>query len=717
MGNVVRGTAYADNFEEVEKFALRHGRNSEIYMGVAPRINANGNRGLKNCALPTALWIDADDEKATRAELALFELDPSIIVRSGMGLHVYWLLLGEPSGQDQVKQALRQLARRLEGDVKSAEPAHILRVPGTMNHKYRPFRPVEVEYIDVDRKYEIGQILKVTAPPSRSAAFSKGRSYMSELPPAVQGEHGDDATYRAACVLVRDLGLGEEEALELMMEWNARCVPPWDQGELLKKIRGAEAYGLNDRGAADPAIDFEEVAGIEESGFEQKSGSDKIASLMNKISAEFKSVDENGKYKAYAHRPDEILGRKYWVKYDWVNFLRVCGAVMHYGNVKIKVSDDKTKSIPAGQYWLTMHKKKITYRGIVYAPEYDSDRTPDDRLNIWTGFAVNPEPTGSWELLKKLILETLCGSNNTSYEYVINWMARAVQMPSEPGAVALVFKGPKGTGKSTLGTAFIRLFGQHGMHVTSPTLLTGRFNAHLRDISALFADEAFWAGDKTGEGILKGLVTDSLITYEGKGTNAESGRNCVHLMMASNEDWVVPADLTGERRFAVFGVENNVRDNNFWGAVKYELNNGGLKRMLYDLKTRDISDFNVFHVPQTSALAEQKVQTLRTSEAWLWDLVVHEYEDITLHEGNVALIDDLEMSIDSFYTRKRLKPSVTSLPMHLGKLIKKMIPSAVKTRILVDEKRRWGYILPSPEDAIKYIEKTLGLESEDGLLF
>jgi len=470
----VVGRQFTQNPTDVEKFSLRHGRDAEIYMGVAPRIR-NGDAGLKNCASPTALWVDADDLRSARAELALFDLEPSITVRSGRGLHLYSLLRDEVSDWDLVKRVLRKLADRLGGDAKSAEPAHILRVPGTMNHKYSPPRPVEIEQMDLGIKYDLAEIVRAVGttqvPIVRSAAFLKARAWMTELPGAVQGEHGDDATYQAACMLVRDFGLDEEDAFTLLWEWNERCVPPWTHEELMKKLKGAEAYGQGQKGEKDPVADFE---GFEEDDF---LGEGKPKSLMEQITEEFKSVDENGKFKAYAHRPDEILGRRYWVKYDWVNFLRVCDAVMHYGDVKIK-SGDKIKSMPAGQYWLTKYKNKTTYRGIVYAPEYEGDKTPDGRLNIWTGFAVQPKSSGSWELLKKLTLENLCGSDVTSYEYVMNWMARAIQRPWEPGAVALVFKGPKGTGKSTLGTAFMKLFGQHGMHITSPNLLTGRFNAH-----------------------------------------------------------------------------------------------------------------------------------------------------------------------------------------------------------------------------------------------
>lgn len=39
----------------------------------------------------------------------------------------------------------------------------------------------------------------------------------------------------------------------------------------------------------------------------------------------------------------------------------------------------------------------------------------------------------------------------------------------------------------------------------------------LRDCIALFADEAFWAGDRAGESVLKMLVTEPVIPIEGKG--------------------------------------------------------------------------------------------------------------------------------------------------------------------------------------------------------
>src|SRR5438045_4464536 len=66
-----------------------------VYFGVATRATtANGTR--ENCGVLGAMFVDLDFKKLAepdaRQRLARFPLAPSIVVHSGGGLHVYWLL-------------------------------------------------------------------------------------------------------------------------------------------------------------------------------------------------------------------------------------------------------------------------------------------------------------------------------------------------------------------------------------------------------------------------------------------------------------------------------------------------------------------------------------------------------------------------------------------------------------------------------------------------
>lgn len=70
-------------------------------------------------------------------------------------------------------------------------------------------------------------------------AIESARKYLAQLPPAISGHGGHNATFHAACVLVLGFNLGEQEALDLLRGYNARCEPPWSEKELLHKVQDA----------------------------------------------------------------------------------------------------------------------------------------------------------------------------------------------------------------------------------------------------------------------------------------------------------------------------------------------------------------------------------------------------------------------------------------------------------------------------------------------
>ena len=81
---------------------------------------------------------------------------PSIVIASGGGWHCYWLLkepLDLSTERNEAYRHLQGLAAAVGGDPASAEPARILRLLGTVNHKYDPPRKVAVEACDPDRRY------------------------------------------------------------------------------------------------------------------------------------------------------------------------------------------------------------------------------------------------------------------------------------------------------------------------------------------------------------------------------------------------------------------------------------------------------------------------------------------------------------------------------------------------------------------------------------
>ena len=147
-----------DDAKDLTTFAARHKAN-HLFFGVATRRdNTNGRAG--NCQALSALFVDIDFkqvlEPEARSRLAEFPFPPTGIVRTGGGLHVYWLLkeaMDLPVEHEQARALLRRLARLLGGDPQSAEPARCLRLPGTKNWKYDPPPQVRTEECHSERRY------------------------------------------------------------------------------------------------------------------------------------------------------------------------------------------------------------------------------------------------------------------------------------------------------------------------------------------------------------------------------------------------------------------------------------------------------------------------------------------------------------------------------------------------------------------------------------
>src|SRR5262249_18339132 len=118
------------------------------------------------------------------------------------------------------------------------------------------------------------------------------------------------------------------------------------------------------------------------------------------------------------------------------------------------------------------------------------------------------------------------------------------------------------------------------------------------------------------ESTLKGLCTEPYLVVEGKGQNIVLAKNMLHIMLASNSDWVVPA-TTDERRFFVRDVSDAHRgDIPYFKAIANQMNSGGLGAMLHDLLNRDISDFEFRRAPETDALRDQKTLSLPSIRRW-----------------------------------------------------------------------------------------------------
>jgi hypothetical protein len=309
-----------------------------------------------------------------------------------------------------------------------------------------------------------------------------------------------------------------------------------------------------------------------------------VDELMRDFNARFAVVAEGGTVGVVRLAYSADLGLRYPA------IMTLEGFKLLYGHRSVPIGkskgDSETANVtraPAPAVWLKHPKRRTHPDGYTLDP---TGRAPSTCFNLWQGFGVE-ECQGDWSKLRALIRDVLAGGNEEYDHYIMQWLAHLVQRPHHSPGVALVFRGEEGVGKGTLGRALMRLMRPHAMQITHTKHLTGAFNSHLRSALFLFADEAFFAGDRANEGTLNGLITEEFRMNEGKGRDATLGRNRIHLMMASNNDWVVPASAEA-RRFAVFDVSSIHRqDQAYFGPIIAEMDidgeAAGIAAMLYDL--------------------------------------------------------------------------------------------------------------------------------------
>jgi len=171
-----------DSIEAIPAAAISHNRSANVYMGVLLRKEkwprATGkmdhqgkpvmeHRGTElNAQSSWVVWLEADfaemghkgktvPEATIRKALKDFPHKPSVILKSGGGIQVYWLLKEVAEGDDlwRVKAINKALAKFFGADPQSVDLARILRVPGSMNIKYNPPRKVEITWWKPDSRY------------------------------------------------------------------------------------------------------------------------------------------------------------------------------------------------------------------------------------------------------------------------------------------------------------------------------------------------------------------------------------------------------------------------------------------------------------------------------------------------------------------------------------------------------------------------------------
>ena len=633
--------------EDVKGWLEKHGANSEdpnhaynLYFHVNPAQGMSAKKaGKSDIKSLEYLHVDLDprpgEDVVSEKKMFLAKLTtalphgvskPTFVVDSGAGYHAYWkledpmLVDGEPSKIEEAERYNQQLEDEFGGD-HCWNIDRILRLPGTINRpdekkraKGRTAYLCTLVLHNEDAEYTLGDF--TPAPIVQSTGGFSEHLSMVDIERTIDFGNDIDKLDEWKVPLHTKIVIVQGVDPDDPNRWDSRSEPLFYvtnemtrnnvpdavilsvlenpafkiSESVLEKGRAARKYALKQINAAKETAVSPELA------------------RLNSKHAVIRSV--GGSCRIISEEYDEELGRMS------LDYQTATDFNTYYMNQKMEMKmedkdgSEKIVSVPLGNWWMT-HQHRRSYERVVFAP----GREITGSYNLWTGFGCEPTP-GSCDLYLDHLRENICSGNEEHYEYLLGWMASAVQKPGEQGHVAVVLQGSRGTGKGVFASNFGALFGRHFLTVTHGDHLVGKFNAHLRDCVLLFGDEAFYAGDKKHEGMLKVLITEQTLMTERKGVDAQTGRNYTHVILASNDDWVVPAG-DHERRFFIMRVsEDKMQDTNYFTKVIKQMKNGGREALLHYLMHYDLSEYEVRKVPSTQALQEQKAHTFTGVQEW-----------------------------------------------------------------------------------------------------
>lgn len=604
---------------------------------------------------------------------------PTGIAFSGGGYQGFWKLKAPFPIDGQQDKYLEAARYNLQLElIFGADSCHnvdrIMRVPGTVNwpdeakkRKGRKPALARIEQWNLALAYDLSQFTPAPRVQKADAVgFGGGIIQVSgNVRRLASVDELNGVSDRAKVVIVQGLDPDEPKKYPSRSEWLfyvcCEMVRAGVDNDTIYAVITDPGFGISasvlDKGGSAEKYALRQIERAREEG---------INPWLRKLNESHAVIgDVGGRCKVISEVPDPSLGRS---RLSLQSFDDIRN---RYMNVMVQVgTNGRGDPIhkPLGKWWLE-HPQRRQFEIMTFAPGMEVNGA----FNLWRGFACDARP-GKCDLFLGHVRDIICNGQVGYYEYLLSWMALAVQSPNHPGETAVVLRGPQGTGKSFFAKMFGSLFGRHFLQVGDPKHLVGSFNAHLRDCVLLLGDEAFYAGDKKHESVLKLLITEEMIAVEGKGRDVEFSSNCVHLILASNEQWVVPAGLD-DRRFFVLDVSEKVlQKGEHFEAIRCEMNKGGREALLHFLLTRDVKQFDPRRAPQTDALRDQKLHSLDPQEEW-WYTKLFDGKLLPQHPNWTARAYVSSLLYDYASTlRGQNAVNHRSTPSRLGRFLQRACP-------------------------------------------
>jgi len=731
------------------------------------------SRTAANASGACAFWMDIDcgQDKAAAgkgyatvddAEDALTRFcqdaglpGPTFIIHSGGGLHVYWAVDGVISRETWQSYArkLKDLAKTCEflaDDSRTADIASVLRVPGTLNHKYSPHRPVVLKHASAELIEQSVMLDAIAGAHTRlCSAKSPGQSSNATTaanptgnadapkygPPdleklsaalATLDPDCDEATWKLKRLAPLAIAARNHPELATALYELARS---WSSGELSGKASkawttpgrtngftgeqvfdqvwkrflqdtytgkhatlGTIYHDAKEAGWIDPE-DFQPIPDKPTSSkrVESAGGPDPLASIQR----QFALINLNGRLwvldgACLDAKPDQPAGKLALSNRSDGSLLISRAVIAQFPN--------ENASKTARDFFTS--PDTVCYRDV----EFNPAGTTEGYLNLWIGPTATPQ-AGDWQLISDFLLDIICNGDGKAHQYLMRYLAHALQHPADKPGVVIVMLGGQGCGKGTFGRILRKIWGATYLQVHNMDAVTGNFNGSLERAFIVFMDEALFVGDRRTTDAFKSLVTEPVIHVNEKHQPARQIRSYHRYFVATNADHWKHTEKDDRRDFVLRISEERKGDHAYWRELHHAIENGTVEAMMQDLLEMDLSEFNVRDKPETRELLVQKLQSLDAIPRWWYDcLQAGSISDGGAWPEFIGTADAIEDIVELSGNKLFRKPAAIDLIRAMHKLC----PSSHKKQRKTNSGRQRGLALPSLERSREEFERYIG---------
>lgn len=348
-----------------------------------------------------------------------------------------------------------------------------------------------------------------------------------------------------------------------------------------------------------------------------------------------------------------------------------------------------------------------------------------EMLNTWEGFAVDPVHADVTPFVDYL-REVLCSGEAKLAHYFTQWLAHMVQKPGTKPGVAIVMRSGEGNGKGQLAKLLDRILGALFMQYNGTEKLTGQFNISLMTTLCAFVDEAKAKGQENAT--IRGLVTESLAVFEGKGSDSIKGQSFARLIFASNE--AVLKITKGDRRYCVLSLDPRYAANDdnpererfaipYWEEysnwVKQEWVPSAVLAYLMDYS---LDGFDAFNAPKTKAHKDLVADGLTPLEEWfLWQATDNKFKPgaVASRPKDLILLPGVLAGLFADYMKEKgMRDFRTPLAINrdIGKLMRKIGVERIDLGARTAAENRYCYLFASQDDLYLDLCDALGVNPE-----